>query len=72
MKRFFCLSVFAALALAGTAAYAADECTKITATGHPQYPVIAYRQGDNIVGWTRNSWEAGPTRNRRRSTARPT
>ncbi|HET9273011.1 MAG TPA: transporter substrate-binding domain-containing protein [Methyloceanibacter sp.] len=50
MKRFFCLSVFAALALAGTAAYAADECTKITATGHPQYPVIAYRQGDNIVG----------------------
>jgi polar amino acid transport system substrate-binding protein len=36
--------------LTGSAAFAADECTKITATGHPQYPVIAYKDGDNIVG----------------------
>jgi polar amino acid transport system substrate-binding protein len=34
----------------GNAAFAQDECTKITATGHPAYPVIAYKNGDNIVG----------------------
>ena len=50
MKRRLCLSVFLALTLTGTAAFAADECTKITATGHRYYPVIAYRDGDNIVG----------------------
>jgi polar amino acid transport system substrate-binding protein len=50
MKRFLCLSVFVALTLTGNATFAADECTKITATGHPQYPVIAYKDGDNIVG----------------------
>jgi polar amino acid transport system substrate-binding protein len=50
MKRFLCLSVFVALTLTGNATFAADECTKITATGHPQYPVIAYKDGDKIVG----------------------
>src|SRR5262245_13845672 len=50
MKRILCLSVFAAFALADNAAFAADECTKITATGHPQYPAIAYKDGDNIAG----------------------
>jgi polar amino acid transport system substrate-binding protein len=50
MKRFLGLSVFVALSLTGNAAFAADECTKITATGHPQYPVIAYKDGDNIIG----------------------
>ena len=50
MKRFLCLSVFVALTVTGNAAFAADECTKITATGHPAYPVIAYKEGDNIVG----------------------
>ena len=49
MKRFLCLSVFAALAFASTAAVAAD-CAKITATGHPQYPVIAFKDGDAIAG----------------------
>jgi polar amino acid transport system substrate-binding protein len=39
-----------ALALTSTAAFAADDCAKIVATGHPQYPVIAFRQGDNLVG----------------------
>src|SRR5262245_65665411 len=48
MKRFLCLSVFAALAFASTAA--AVDCAKITATGHPQYPVIALKDGDAIVG----------------------
>ncbi len=50
MKRILSLSLFAALALAGTAAVAEDNCTKITATGHPQYPAIAYKDGDMIAG----------------------
>jgi polar amino acid transport system substrate-binding protein len=50
MKRFLCLTVFAALALTGNATFAADECAKITATGHPQYPVIAFQNGDQLVG----------------------
>ena len=50
MKRFLGLSMFAALALTSTAAFAADDCAKITATGHPQYPAIAYQQGDHLVG----------------------
>jgi polar amino acid transport system substrate-binding protein len=50
MKRFLRLSVFAALILVCNAAFAADDCTKITATGHPQYPAIAYKDGDNIAG----------------------
>ena len=50
MKRFLGLTVFAALTLTGNATFAADECTKIVATGHPQYPAIAYKEGDNIVG----------------------
>lgn len=50
MKRFLCLSVFAALTLTGHAAFAEDTCTKLTLTGHPQYPVIAFKDGDQIVG----------------------
>ena len=50
MKRILCLRVFAALTLACNAAFAADECTKIVATGHPQYPAIAYKDGDDIAG----------------------
>ena len=50
MKRILCFSLFAALALTGNAAFAADACTKIVATGHPQYPAIAYKDGDNIAG----------------------
>jgi hypothetical protein len=50
MKRFICCTVFAALAFAGPSAFAADDCTKITATGHPEYPVIAFKEGDNIAG----------------------
>ena len=50
MKRLLRLSVFAALTLISSAALAEDACTKITATGHPQYPVIAFKDGDNIVG----------------------
>jgi polar amino acid transport system substrate-binding protein len=50
MKRIISFSLFAALALAGNAAFAEDTCTKITATGHPQYPAIAYKDGDTIAG----------------------
>jgi polar amino acid transport system substrate-binding protein len=50
MKRFLCLSAFVALAVAGNPALAADECTKIIATGHPDYPTIAYKSGDRIAG----------------------
>ena len=50
MKRFLCLSMFVALTLMSNAAFAADECTKITATGHRYYPAIAYKDGDKIVG----------------------
>jgi len=50
MKRFLCLSVFVALVLTNTAAFAAADCAKITATGHPQYPAIAFQQGDALVG----------------------
>jgi polar amino acid transport system substrate-binding protein len=49
MKRILCLGVFVTLALTN-AAFAADDCAKIIATGHPQYPVIAFQQGDNLVG----------------------
>ena len=49
MKRFLGLTVFAALALTGNATFAADDCAKITATGHPQYPAIAYKDGDTIA-----------------------
>ena len=37
MKRFFCLSVFAALALAGTAAYAADVKSRAFPTADQTY-----------------------------------
>jgi polar amino acid transport system substrate-binding protein len=50
MKRFLRLTALSALMLTGNAAFAQDECTKIAATGHPAYPVIAYKDGDNIVG----------------------
>src|SRR5680860_1125561 len=50
MNRILCLSVLAALTFSGGAAHAADTCTKIVSTGHPQYPAIAFKNGDSIVG----------------------
>jgi polar amino acid transport system substrate-binding protein len=49
MNKILSLSFAAALLLAAHAASAAD-CTKIVATGHPQYPVISFREGDRLVG----------------------
>jgi len=50
MKRVLFLSLVAAASLAGSAAFAADTCETITLTGHPQYPVIAWKDDDKIVG----------------------
>jgi len=50
MKNLLRLSFFAALALTGHTAFAADDCTKITVTGHPQYPVIAFKDDDQMAG----------------------
>jgi polar amino acid transport system substrate-binding protein len=50
MKRFLCLSGFVALVLVSTTAVAAQDCAKITATGHPEYPVLAFKDGEAIVG----------------------
>jgi polar amino acid transport system substrate-binding protein len=50
MKPIFGLSVLAALMMTCNVALAADTCAKIISTGHPQYPAIAFKQGDNIVG----------------------
>ena len=50
MNKLLRLSVFVAAMFTSSALFAADDCTKITATGHPQYPVLAYRVGDAIVG----------------------
>ena len=50
MNRILCLSVLAALTFSGSAAHAADTCTTIISTGHPQYPAIAYKEGDSIEG----------------------
>lgn len=50
MRKTLCLGLFAALVLTGHGAFAADSCTSLTATGHPQYPAIAFKDGDNIAG----------------------
>lgn len=50
MRSLLSFTVCAVLTLTGSAAYAAETCTKIVATGHPQYPVIAYQDGDHIAG----------------------
>lgn len=50
MKKFAYFAISAALGLACSNAFADESCTKITATGHPAYPVIAFKDGDNIAG----------------------
>jgi polar amino acid transport system substrate-binding protein len=50
MKKFACFAISAALGLTCGNAFAVESCTKITATGHPAYPVIAFKNGDNIAG----------------------
>lgn len=50
MKRGFGLSLLLAAMLFAHAARAEDSCTKIVATGHPDYPVMAYKEGSLISG----------------------
>jgi polar amino acid transport system substrate-binding protein len=50
MKRSVCLSLLVAAIFSATPARAEDTCTKIVATGHPDYPVMAFRVGDDIKG----------------------
>lgn len=49
MKK-LCFAVVTVAGLSYGTAFAADECTAITATGHPAYPVIAFKDGDRIAG----------------------
>lgn len=50
MKTRICLGLLIVAALFPQAARAEDSCTKIVATGHPDYPVMAFRDGDRIKG----------------------
>ena len=50
MKASVCLSVLLAATFSAHAARAEETCTKIVATGHPEYPVMAFKDGDRIKG----------------------
>jgi polar amino acid transport system substrate-binding protein len=50
LKRGVCLSVLLAAMFFAGAARAEETCTKIVATGHPEYPVMAFKAGDRIEG----------------------
>lgn len=50
MNRTLCFSALIALTVSSSAAVAADTCTRIVSTGHPHYPAIAYKDGDDIKG----------------------
>jgi polar amino acid transport system substrate-binding protein len=50
MKRGICLSVLLAATVFVHPAHADETCKKIVATGHPEYPVMAFRDGDQIAG----------------------
>jgi len=50
MKRGFGLSLLVAAMVFAYTARAEERCTKIVATGHPDYPVMAFREGSSIGG----------------------
>ena len=50
MRRIIALAVGAAAVLTASAAIAQPACTQLTITGHPSYPPIGYRDGDQIAG----------------------
>lgn len=50
MKRGFGLSLLLAAMFFAYAVRAEEGCTKIVATGHPEYPVMAFKEGDRISG----------------------
>lgn len=50
MKRSVCLGLLIAVTVSVSGARAEEACTKIVATGHPEYPVMAFKDGDEIKG----------------------
>ncbi len=50
MKRSVWLGLLIAAAVSVSGARAEEACTKIVATGHPEYPVMAFKDGDEIKG----------------------
>ena len=50
MKRSVCLTLLLAATFSANAARAEESCTKIVATGHPEYPVMAFKEGNRIMG----------------------
>jgi polar amino acid transport system substrate-binding protein len=50
MKEAICLSVLLAATFSAYAAYADEPCKKIVATGHPEYPAMAFKEGSHIAG----------------------
>ena len=50
MKKGICLSLLLAATSSAYAAHADEICKKIVATGHPDYPVMAFKEGGYIEG----------------------
>jgi polar amino acid transport system substrate-binding protein len=50
MKGSVCLSLLIATTFTACVARADETCTRIVATGHPDYPVMAFKGGDRIKG----------------------
>lgn len=50
MRRVLALAVGAAAMLTASTAIAQPACTQLTITGHPSYPPIGYRDGNQITG----------------------
>ena len=50
MKKGTWLSVLLAATFSASAVHADEICKKIVATGHPDYPVMAFKQGSHIEG----------------------
>ncbi len=50
MKKLLASLLGVAALLASPSAFAQDACTALTATGHPEYAPIGYRDGDAIAG----------------------
>jgi polar amino acid transport system substrate-binding protein len=50
MKKGVCLCLFLAATILDYTALGEEGCTKIIATGHPEYPVMAFKEGNRING----------------------